>query len=374
MPAAPTAPGAGDRRIVSISAPNRYSRLACDIITTLCRRYDLEAMMRVKTSWTLWALCVLGALSACAQVTETPTPLPTSTAVLDVVQLVTSTPEPTSTVVPLPTEPPPTPTPTATPIVYQVQSGDTLLGIALQYGVTVDALQLANPTLRPELLQIGQQVFIPAGAAGEGGQLSAPALLPSPTPIPLELSDLACFETPVGGLLCLGEVYNLTQEMVENVQVAVELYDVDGKLAAHQSSWVARDMIPAGETSAFGVLFESPPAEVGAQRALLQSGEAVTREGNWYLDLAAVDHQGGFAGSVYRVTGAVENTGAGPAAQVTVYVTLYDEDGVVTGFRQLAVTDRLEPGAGVPFDVRLSPAGPGTQDYAVAVSGFLVRE
>lgn len=50
---------------------------------------------------------------------------------------------------------------TATPLVYVVQSGDTLLGIANQFGVDVDLLAAKNGIDEPESLQIGQELIIP---------------------------------------------------------------------------------------------------------------------------------------------------------------------------------------------------------------------
>lgn len=57
--------------------------------------------------------------------------------------------------------PPPTPTPTPTPRIYIVQPGDTLSGIALEFGVTVEALANRNGIDRPENLRSGQRLIIP---------------------------------------------------------------------------------------------------------------------------------------------------------------------------------------------------------------------
>ncbi len=56
---------------------------------------------------------------------------------------------------------PPTPTPTPTPQVYIVQSGDTLSHIAVQFGVTVEALALRNNIDDPRSLRTGQKLVIP---------------------------------------------------------------------------------------------------------------------------------------------------------------------------------------------------------------------
>ena len=46
--------------------------------------------------------------------------------------------------------------------VYEIRQGDTLLALAGEYGITLDALQAANPGLEPTRLQIGQQLLIPS--------------------------------------------------------------------------------------------------------------------------------------------------------------------------------------------------------------------
>jgi LysM repeat protein len=57
--------------------------------------------------------------------------------------------------------PPPTPTPSPTPRVYIVQSGDTLSGIAVQFGVSVESLMTRNGIDKPESLQTGAKLVIP---------------------------------------------------------------------------------------------------------------------------------------------------------------------------------------------------------------------
>ena len=85
---------------------------------------------------------------------------------------VTATPAPTATPTATPT-PQSTPAPTATPTstatpspgsqVYVVQSGDTALGIAFQFDITMAQLAAANNTTEAGLrtLQIGQRLIIP---------------------------------------------------------------------------------------------------------------------------------------------------------------------------------------------------------------------
>jgi LysM repeat protein len=65
-------------------------------------------------------------------------------------------------------------------IVYVVQEGDSLYGIALEFNISTEDLMRANGLLDPNFLVVGQELFIPVGGL--------PQALPTPTdtPIPFE--------------------------------------------------------------------------------------------------------------------------------------------------------------------------------------------
>lgn len=67
------------------------------------------------------------------------------------------------TSIPIPTvaPPPPTPSPTPEPFIYVVREGDTLGGIAEEFGTSLDAIIAVNNLIDPNALRIGQQVEIP---------------------------------------------------------------------------------------------------------------------------------------------------------------------------------------------------------------------
>jgi LysM repeat protein len=90
------------------------------------------------------------------------TPLQAATNTDAVVFTPTATLQPSET--PIPTDTPTsTPSATATPtqVLYTVQNGDTLGGVALRFGVTVEAIQTAN-NLDTTLIYVGQVLQIPS--------------------------------------------------------------------------------------------------------------------------------------------------------------------------------------------------------------------
>lgn len=64
----------------------------------------------------------------------------------------------------MPPEPAPTPAPSTAAHEYTVTKGDSFYTIAKKFGVTVKAIEAANPGVEPTKLQIGQKLQIPAAA------------------------------------------------------------------------------------------------------------------------------------------------------------------------------------------------------------------
>jgi LysM repeat protein len=129
------------------------------------------------------------------EATSLPTPQPTARGALPSpavrIVLPTSTLRPSRTPVPAATQTPmatptltvagtptssPEPEPTATPTIeiltHTIENGDNLISIAEQYGVTVQAIVIANNLANPDLIYIGQTLSIPLSAQ------------PSPSPTP----------------------------------------------------------------------------------------------------------------------------------------------------------------------------------------------
>jgi LysM repeat protein len=302
-------------------------------------------------------------LSGCGRLITRPTP----TAVAIVQDAPTVTPRATSTPVPWTPAPTATLTPTPTPIIYTVQAGDNLLGIARQYGVTVETLQEANAITDPRLLQIGQELVIPREEEGLANQST-----PTPTPLPFQIANVGFYETPVGSLWCLGEVINNTGASIEQVQIAVSLYDAEGEIVATGSTFTEFDIIPNEGKMPFALLFTEPPSGFSYHQVVALSGVTVAHWGRNYMDLTIESDHGEASGEqAYAVTGQVRNTGQHDAEQIRIVVTAYDAEGRVVGIRRASPeTQTLGVGESSPFGVSLSSLGGQVVTYTVQVQGW----
>jgi LysM repeat protein/predicted nucleic acid-binding Zn ribbon protein len=160
--------------------PNCGTRVARDAESCFMCGHDLriQPRRRQRISWVdaLLVLAVLAVLVIWWRLGTQPPPetaeaagnrtiLPTNVPLLDGTPTNTPTPEPTPT--PLP------PTPEQTLVTHEVRRGETLLAIALQYGVTVADIQAAN-NLQGELIRAGDRLTIPVLRTVEPSS-SAPA-------------------------------------------------------------------------------------------------------------------------------------------------------------------------------------------------------
>ena len=106
-------------------------------------------------TWLVASTCV--SIAACSLPTPPPSNLPTAPAVLDI------TPAPTLDIEATATSYASLLRPTSTPAgLYIVKQGDTLGGLAQQFGTTVEEIMAANNINDPNALQVGQALIIPS--------------------------------------------------------------------------------------------------------------------------------------------------------------------------------------------------------------------
>jgi LysM repeat protein len=264
----------------------------------------------------------------------------------------TATPRPTAT----PTLPP---TPTPTPVTHTVKAGDTLILIASQYGVTVDALIAANPDIVPDALRIGSVVIIP----DEEDLEAIEAEVQSPEVLPLHLGEVSCATDLEGGVWCFLQVSNPYEYPVEGVSVTIRL-TADSESIEQVATAPLDFLLPGGDLP-LGVYFSPPlPGSFGVN-VEMRSGIAVENMEGRFLPVLIENERTEIRedGLGAEVSGDIV-LGAGSdesdpltAREIWVVAAAYDEAGRIVGLRRLEIDLPLSPGGSLPFSLRVFSAG-----------------
>jgi LysM repeat protein len=247
--------------------------------------------------------------------------------------------------------------PTPTPFVHIVQQGETLLGIALRYGVALEDLLLVNPGVDPGFLTIGQQLRIP-GSEGEPVDF----LLPTPTPFPVMLGPVSCFDSPSGRMVCLLEAENGSASNLEGVAVVVKLFDDRGELIEAKLANSPLDLLLAGGTLPISAAFDERPINFQFAGAEINSAIAVSAEQEdvfpLEVELTEQDLHSGLGAA--RLAGRVIMPESAPAGtfQVRVAAIARDVSGRPSGY-SIWESPPVESGAAdLPFSIDVYSLGP----------------
>lgn len=295
------------------------------------------AQMIMKHRRGLWGLLIFFSLVGCSRYVPEITLEPTVTlrALLPYRTPTATEPPPTAT----PMENlPVTPAPSPTPFIHQVVSGETMLGIAIRYGVTLEALQASNPEVDPRFLSVGAKLIIPL--AGE-----IQVMIPTPTPAIKDLVEPVCYRTGDGGAWCIVLVENKSGAVVENLSAWIGLFGESSKIIASQVAVGPMNILRPGQAMPLMAYFKSPlPSDFVAKAELLTAVEIAandTRYLDWQLaDLSVVIKAD--TAQEARVSGMiVQPEGNSLPNQIWVAAIAYDLGGRVVGMRKIEVIESL---------------------------------
>jgi hypothetical protein len=240
--------------------------------------------------------------------------------------------------------------PTPTPFLYEVQAGDTLGGIALKFGVSLDDLVAGNPDISPNSMSIGATLRIPSSPLNPSGAST-------PTAVPVPVKQVGCYPSADRGMWCLVLIFNDTDDMLENFTAQVTLVDSDGEVLASMAAISMLNILPPGSSLPLMVFFQ--PVIPANARPLVQvlTGIRLSGDDPRYVPasvgntLVLVDGSGRTA----QVTGTVRTPeDARSASLVWVAAVAYDGAGRVVGARRWESGDGLSPGGNLPFAFMVS--------------------
>jgi LysM repeat protein len=264
----------------------------------------------------VWALAACSTPTAAAPATVTLLPGPSQTPAL------ATTPQPAATPVIIAS-----PTPSATPVTHVVKEGETLISVAVDYGVSLEALQAANPGVSPRFLSVGAVLLIPTTGATTVVPVGAP------TPLPVSFGVPACHPLASGAMYCFVEAGNPNAVALEAITARVTLAGPDGLPLADALAQPALDAVAASGAVTLSAYFEVAPDNLAAIGVTAISAYPLTDLAARYLVLELDEVSAGQSGSEWVVTARLRNSGATDAATVKLALTLYDAAEAIIGYR-----------------------------------------
>jgi LysM repeat protein len=226
--------------------------------------------------------------------------------------------------------------PTPTPFVHIIQQGETMLGIALRYGVSLEDLILVNPGVDPGFLTIGESLRIP----GEEGE-AVDTLLPTPTPVPVNLGPIECYSSPSGTLTCLLECQNDDIDPIRGLTVLVRLFDRAGEEIGLQLANAPLELLLPGQSLPLSAYFsEAPPDFRYAEASILAAIRVQEVEENVLLAGENLEWEvEGIGTRLVKLDGSLdlENISVNAGDIVRIVGRAYAEDGRLTGYQILDI-------------------------------------
>ncbi len=291
----------------------------------------------------LAGLLFLTLLAACANDAGTITSLPPAVPYLTPTQVGIPTVIPPSTEIYLPTP---------TTFTYTITQGDTLSEIAGRFGVTLEALIAANPSVQPSALQAGTTIVIPTGSTQTGE--------PTPTPAAVPIRQARCWPETGGGSWCFALIENQYSESLENLSAQFNLLDAGGQVIASQTAYGMLDILPAGRSMPLAVHFAPPVRTDLSLQVQPLSAIRLLPGDTRYLPVMVENTLVSVtaSGTSAEVSGLVLLTGTGTASTLWVLAVAYDTAGEVVGIRRWESSTSLATGTPVTFDFLVSSLGP----------------
>jgi hypothetical protein len=252
-----------------------------------------------------------------------------------------------------------------------IQSNQTLIGIAILYGVDLEDLLLANPGIDPQFLSVGMELIIP----GDNGQ-PVDTLLPTPTPVPMALSPVRCYGTASNGLWCLLDIHNSTANDVEGLVSMIYLLDDEGEVLDQRAAYGPLNRLKEDSGMPLASFFPSYPEEMETAAASLISGVPVNDAELRYRDveLRVTAQEIEPDGLSVVVRGELETKAEDEKAEVSLRLLLigFDQAGDVVGFRIWEPAAAIQLGESIAFECTAYSLGPRIETFDVMVEARII--
>ena len=245
------------------------------------------------------------------------------------------------------------------------------MAIAFYYGISLEELLMANPSVTPNWMSVGTILQIPV----------TPTPLPTNTPTatatttpqtaqtqtvtpsgPLELiGEPSCYPEVPGGLTCLALVLNSGEDLLENPSVSFKLTSLEGEFESELVVFAPLNLLPAGSSLPVMASFPSPVPPEYDLAVKIDYWLPTMPDDDRYADAAIVSSQ--VEVSKDKLTAQIQgqisvDAGERDLASLWLLATAFDQQGNPIGLRRWEADLPLPRSGTVDFETTVYSLGP----------------
>lgn len=283
------------------------------------------------------------------------------------------TPPPSLTATESPTlAPTNTQTPTPAPVTWTVGKGDELMAIAFYYGITLDELLAANPSVTPNWMSVGTVLQIPVTPTPLPTATATPAptntaqILQTQTATPsspLELQgEPSCYLNPLGELNCLVLIKNKGEETLENPSVSFKITSPESDYESELVVFAPLNLLQPGSSLPVLASFPAPVPEAYVIQAEIDYWLPTMPDDDRYADTEVTSSKIRVSEDqmIAYVDGKISMDSAyREIASLWLLAVAFDQDGNPVGFRRWEAALPIDNVEAIAFNTIVYSLGPG---------------
>ena len=265
-----------------------------------------------------------------------------------------------------------TQTPTPAPVTWTVGKGEELMAIAFYYGITLDELLSANPSVTPNWMSVGTVLQIPVTPTPLPTATATPAptntaqILQTQTATPsgpLELQgEPSCYQNPLGELNCLVLIKNQGEETLENPSVSFRITSPESDYESELVVFAPLNLLQPGSSLPILASFPAPVPENYDVEAEIDYWLPTMPDDDRYAETEILDSniQLSEDDAIAYVNGKISVDSAyREIASLWLLAVAFDQDGNPVGFRRWEAALPIANGEAIAFNTIVYSLGPG---------------
>jgi len=264
-----------------------------------------------------------------------------------------------------------TQTPTPAPVTWTVGKGDELMAIAFYYGITLDELLAANPSVTPNWMSVGTILQIPVTPTPLPTATATPAptntaqILQTQTATPsgpLELQgEPSCYQNPLGELNCLVLIKNQGEETLENPSVSFRITSPKSDYESELVVFAPLNLLQPGSSLPILASFPAPVPENYDVKAEIDYWLPTMPDDDRYAETEILDSniQLSEDDAIAYVNGKISVDSAyREIASLWLLAVAFDQDGNPVGFRRWEASLPIDNVEAIAFITIVYSLGP----------------